>query len=91
MMLSRLIRLHWFLRFKVHPSLVIRLNAHGLFIHETSVSPGVLVGKIHRIARELDSAARSALHKVRILIACKKAINISVLAWNEQPYGRLPK
>ena len=49
---------------------------------------GVLVGEIHRIARELDTAAGSALHEVGILIACAEAVSELIPAWaaptNEQ-------
>lgn len=44
------------------------------------MGPGVLVGKVHRIARKLDSAARSALHEVGILIACKWSL--TSLIWS---------
>jgi hypothetical protein len=67
--LSGLVRFHGLLRNQIHPSLLVRLNANSFFIHKSSMSSGVLVGEIHRIARELDTAARSALHEVRILIS----------------------
>lgn len=70
-MLSGLVRFHGLLRNQIHPSLLVRLNGNRLFIQKASVSSGVLVGEIHRIARELDTAARSALHEIRILIACE--------------------
>ena len=68
--LSRLIRLRSFLRGQVDSSLVIRLDANSLLINEASVCPGVLVGEVHRIAREHNSASGSALHEVGILITC---------------------
>lgn len=68
--LSGLVRLHWLLRDQVDSSLVIGLDANSLLIDEASVCPRVLVGEVHRIAREHNSASGSALHEVGILITC---------------------
>ena len=76
--LSRLGRLLRLLRDQVDSSLVIRLDANSLLINEASVCPGVLVGEVHRIAREHNSASGSALHEVGILITCTGAISCAI-------------
>jgi len=81
--LSRLVRLHRFLRDQIDSSFVIRLDANSLLINEASMRPGVLVGEVHRIAREHNSASGSALHEVGILITYAGAIS-SVISFHKQ-------
>ena len=89
--LCRIVRFHFLLRDKVNSSLVIGLNANSLVVHETSVCSGVLVGEVQWIARELNSAARSALHEVGILIACTEVVSHSISAWTRWTHERSPR
>jgi hypothetical protein len=85
--LSGLVRLCWLLRDQVDSSLVIRLDANSLLINEASVCPGVLVGEVHRIAREHNSASGSALHEVGILITYPRAIS-GAISSHKRVYSR---
>ena len=91
MVLSGLVRLRWLLRDQVDSSLVIRLNANSLLINEASVCPGVLVGEVQRIAREYNSASRSALHEVGILITYTGAISCAISSHKECTHERSPR
>jgi hypothetical protein len=81
--LSWLVRLHRLLRDQIDSSFIIGLDANSLLINEASMRPGVLVGEVHRVAREHNSASGSALHEVGILITCTGAIS-SVISFHKQ-------
>ena len=89
--LSRLVRLHRLLRDQIDSSFVIRLDANSLLINEASMRPGVLVGEVHRIAREHNSASGSALHEVGILITCTGAISRVISFHKQYTHERSPR
>jgi hypothetical protein len=51
----------------------------------------VLVGEVHRVAREHNSASGSALHEVGILIACMEAISSAISSYKEYTHERSPR
>lgn len=58
--------------------IVIRANANSLVVDETSVLAGMLVGEVHRVAGELDTAGLLALAEVGVVVACTYAKHILV-------------
>ena len=91
LVLSRLVRLRRLLRDQVDSSLVIRVDANSLLINEASVCPGVLVGEVHWITREYNSASGSTLHEVGILITCIGAISCAISSYKQYTNERSPR
>lgn len=46
------------------------MNANGLLIQPTGVLAAMLVGEVHRVARELNTARLFAFAEVGVVLAC---------------------